>query len=71
MTEICSFWQDRRNIKINITYNRHFNFVYLLGKIDYSLYGQWHESRLYMLVVSISAFFLISLLYVDEQKSIL
>ena len=33
-------------IKINVTNNRHFAFVYLLGKLDYSLYGQQNKNRL-------------------------
>ena len=33
-----SLWQYHRNIEINITDNCHFVFVYLLGKLDYSLY---------------------------------
>ena len=28
--------------------NRHFAFVYLLGKLDHSLYGQRNNNRLYM-----------------------
>ena len=43
-----SFWQYHRNIEINITDNRHFAFVYLLGKLDYSLYGQQNKNRLNM-----------------------
>ena len=34
--------------EINIANNRHFAFVYLLGKLDYSLYGQRNENHLYM-----------------------
>ena len=41
------FWQYPRNIKINITNNRHFASVYLLGWLDYRLlYGQRHDNRL-------------------------
>ena len=43
-----SLWQYHRNIEINITDNRHFTFVYLLGKLDYSLYGQRNKSWLFM-----------------------
>ena len=43
-----SFWQYHCNIEINITDNRHFAFVYLLGKLDYSLYGQQNKNRLYI-----------------------
>ena len=32
-----SFWQYHRTIEINITDNHHFVFVYILGKLDYSL----------------------------------
>ena len=39
-----------RSIKINITDSRHFNFVYLLGQLDYSLYGQQNKNRQYMWV---------------------
>ena len=42
------FWPYHRNIKINVTNNRHFVFVYLLGKLDYSLYGQRNNNRLSM-----------------------
>ena len=42
------FWQYHRNIEINVTSNRHFAFVYLLGKLDYSLNGQWNNNRLFM-----------------------
>ena len=41
-----SFWQYHRNIQINVTNNHHFAFVYLLGKLDNSLYGQQSENRL-------------------------
>ena len=41
-----SFWQYRHSIEINITYNRHFAFVYLLGYLDYSLYGQQNKNHL-------------------------
>ena len=44
-----SFWQYHRNIEINVTYNCHFAFVYLLGKLDYSLTGQRNENRLYII----------------------
>ena len=43
-----SFWQYHLNIEINITDSRHFAFVFLLGKLDYSLYGQWNKNRLYI-----------------------
>ena len=43
-----SFWQYHRNIKIKITDNRHFVFVYLLGKLDHSFYGQRNKNRLYI-----------------------
>ena len=82
-----SFWHYHRNIKINVTDNRHLAsracakcvwrvtvstvqpqesypeegregerppqnshlaFVYLLGQLDYSLYGQRNENRLYI-----------------------
>ena len=43
-----SFWQYHHNIKINVADNRHFTFVYLLGKLDYSLYGQRNKDCLYM-----------------------
>ena len=42
------FWQYHRNIEINVTNNHHFAFVYLLGTLYYSLYGQWNDNRLYM-----------------------
>ena len=42
------FWQYHRNIEINVTNNHHFAFVYLLGKLDYSLYGQRNNNRLSM-----------------------
>ena len=45
-----SFWQYHRNIEINVTNNRHFALVYLLGKLDYSLYGQRNNNRLYILL---------------------
>ena len=35
--------------EINIANNRHFAFVYLLGKLDYSLYGQRNKNRLYII----------------------
>ena len=43
-----SFWKYDRNIEINITDNCHFAFVYLLGKLDHSLYGQRNKNRLYL-----------------------
>ena len=42
---------DRARLKtneINVTNSRHFAFVYLLGKLDYSLYGQQNKNPLYM-----------------------
>ena len=33
---------------INITDNRHFAFVYLLGKLDNSLYSQWNKICLFI-----------------------
>ena len=44
-----SFWQYHRNIETNATKNHHFAFVYLLGKLDYSLYSQRNDNRLFML----------------------
>ena len=35
-------------MEINVTNNRHFVFVYLLGKLDYSLYSQRNDNRLYI-----------------------
>ena len=35
---------------IHITDNRHFVFVYLLGKLDYSLYGQRNKNRVYIFI---------------------
>ena len=35
-------------MEINVTNNRHFVFVYLLGKLDYILYSQWNDNRLYI-----------------------
>ena len=32
----------------NVSDNRHFAFVFLLGYLDFSLYGQWHKNRLYI-----------------------
>ena len=43
-----SFWQYHRNIETNITDNCHFAFVYLLGKLDYSLYGQRNKNSRYI-----------------------
>ena len=40
------FWQYHRNIQINVTNNFHFALVYLLGKLDYSLYGQRNNNRI-------------------------
>ena len=37
-----------QNTKINVTNNCQFAFVYLLGKLDYSLHGQRNENRLYI-----------------------
>ena len=42
------FWQYHHNMEINVTNNRHFVFVYLLGKLDYSLYSQRNDNRLYI-----------------------
>ena len=36
------------NMEINVTDNRHFTFVYLLGQLDYSLYGQRNKNQQYM-----------------------
>ena len=35
-------------VSIHVTNNRHFAFVYLLGKLDYNLYSQRNDNRLYM-----------------------
>ena len=43
-----TFWQYHLNIKININDKHHFAFAYLLGKLDYSLYGQPNKNRLSM-----------------------
>ena len=45
--DVSSIWQYHHNIKINITNNSHFAFVYLLGKLDYSLYRQQDNNRLH------------------------
>ena len=45
-----SFWQFNRNIKINVTNNHHFAFVYLVGTLDYSLYGQRNDNHSYHLI---------------------
>ena len=34
----------------NVTNNRHFAFVYLLGYLDYSLYGKQHQNCLYITI---------------------
>ena len=52
-----SFWHYDRNIEINITDNRHLDFVYLLGKRYYSLYGQWNKNHLYICGLSQSCNF--------------
>ena len=49
-----SFWQYHPNIEKNVTNNSHFAFVYLLGKLAYSLYG--HKNPLYMNVWNVTAF---------------
>ena len=51
-----SFWQYHRYIEINITDNRHLAFVYLLGKLYYSLYGQRNENRLCIPLVLMPVF---------------
>ena len=40
-------------IEINVTNNRHFAFVNLLGKLDYSLCGQRNDNRLFISVTVI------------------
>ena len=45
-----------RNIKINITDNRHFTYVSLLGWLDYSLYLQRNKNRLYLTTIGVTVF---------------
>ena len=46
--DVSYILQYHRNIEINITDNHHFAFVYLLGKLDYSLYGQQNKNLLFI-----------------------
>ena len=44
LSDVSLIIQFHLDIEINVTDNRHFAFVYLLGSLDYSLYGQRHKS---------------------------